>query len=328
MIARPTIIEPNFDSVLLAARGGQPAKLTIKLRVALLPRDPSRPDDPMSPSHATHLAAGDNDVRRGTVRDGENFAFRCRSWLRAEFNAFAIKFKRMVELSWNNQLILIPPDGSKPGDSTMSDADYLDFVSRPDVPAHVQCLFEVALVPLGTANAHAVIEAARLETPAHEQNPMTGFRSFAALICNEDVDFVATRMGLRQVAAAHEVGHWLGRPVSLYKAGALNQERLLHHIEWAKCSADPDYTPGGDCEYGRTQGKRMAMMGLGQLITAYEANIWLMRAIRHTKVLFGWDIMHRVHFNNGRAPLSPRQKRLALLGSRPVVPQPAPRPRP
>ncbi len=32
--------------------------------------------------------------------------WRCCSWLEAEFNAFCIKFKKVVELAWNNQLIL------------------------------------------------------------------------------------------------------------------------------------------------------------------------------------------------------------------------------
>src|SRR5205814_1915000 len=151
-------IESNFDSVLHPARNGSPAQLTIRLKVALLPRDPSLPDDPASPHHNIHLATNMAEVHRGTVQDGEKFPFHCRSWLESEFNAFSIKFKRMVELSWNNQLILLPPDGSKPGDSTMSDADYLDFVGRADVPAHVQCLFEIELIPLGRTHTHAVIE--------------------------------------------------------------------------------------------------------------------------------------------------------------------------
>jgi hypothetical protein len=324
MVARPTIIEPNFDSVLHPARSGQPARLLIKLKVALLPRDPSKPGNPASPHHDIHLAANMGEVRHGTVRDGENFPFHCRSWLESEFNAYCIKFKKMVELSWNNQLILLPPDGSKPGDSAMSDADYLEFINRPDIAAHVQCLFEIALVPVGRTQTHAVIEVVKLEKPAHEQNPMGGFRSFAALLTDEDVDFAPTKAGLRQVAAAHEIGHWLGRPVPLFSGGSLNTDRLLNHVDWEACSADPHYIPGSDCEYGRTRGKQMALLGVGQLLTAYEANIWLTRVERHTRVLFGWDTMHRIHFNNSMAPISARQKRLVAGSGR--TPPPIPRP--
>lgn len=42
MVFRPTIMERNFDSVLHPAQSGRPAQLVIRLRVNLLPYDPSR----------------------------------------------------------------------------------------------------------------------------------------------------------------------------------------------------------------------------------------------------------------------------------------------
>jgi hypothetical protein len=326
MVARPTIMEPNFDSVLHPAQPGRSAELEIRLKVALLPRDPSKPGDPAGTIHHTHLASNMGEVRRGRVRDSAGFLYACRSWLVSEFNAYCIKFKRMVELSWNNQLILLPPDGSRPGDSMMSDAAYLEFVSRPDFAAHLRCSLDIQLIPVGRTKTHTVMEVVKLEKPAREQHAsLNGFGSFAALICDEDVDFAPTKRSLVQVAAAHEVGHWLGRPVPLFSGGTINTDRMLHHIDLEAClAADPNYVPGSDCEYGNTLSEQMGLLSVGQLVTEYEARPWLNRARRHTKALFGWNFVHRIDFNNHAVPISDRQKRLiAGTASRKPAGQPA-----
>lgn len=335
MVARMTIMEPNFDSVLHPATAGSPARLIIRLQVALLPRDPSKPGDPMGTKHPIHLAKHMGEVRNGRVADGERFPFDCRSWLEREFNAYSIKFKQMVELSWNDQLILLPPDGSGTDDGTMSDADFAEFISQPSIPAHIRCSLDIQLIPVdfmarGRKKTHASIEVVKLKRPAWKQNPAGGFRSFAALMNDEDLDFQANG-SLHQVVAAHEVGHWLGRPVPLFSDGQINFDRMFMHIDYEKCAALPDYTPGGDCEYGRTRGNKMGLMGAGQLVTEYEARPWLNRARRHTNLaktgrelddafvayrfhdatdLSGWRIVHRVHFNRGQVSVSDRQKRL------------------
>ena len=101
MLARPTIMEPNFDSVLHPAREGHPAQLIIRLQVLLLARDPEKPGSSWGPKRHMHLAKHMGEVHTGRVADSSGFLFDCRSWLVAEFNAYRIKFKQMVELSWN-----------------------------------------------------------------------------------------------------------------------------------------------------------------------------------------------------------------------------------
>lgn len=287
MFHRQTIIESNFDSVMRPATAGTPAQLTIRLKVALIPRDPSGPaqfDWGKGSAFATeYIARPGEDPHQGKVADGDGVLWECRTWYGAEFNAFKIKFKRMVELAWNNQLILLPPDGSAPA-ATISDDTFRDFVSGRTVAAHVRCGLEIELV--STANKkgfHAWIEAVRLAKPA-----AGAFRSYAVRITNEDVDF-STSGSLRQIAAAHEVGHWLGKPV-----GMTEPDRFLPHV---------------DPEYGRTLGKRMAMMGMGSLVTSFEAAPFLLRAVRHTGLMTGWGVMHRINFDRG-IPISALQKRL------------------
>src|SRR5262249_8658080 len=102
-----------------------------------------------------------------------------------------------------------------------------------------------------------------------------------------------TSGNLRQIAAAHEIGHWLGRPVWFTDA----KTRFLPDI-------DPDH--------GRTRSKQMAMMGRGSLLTSYEAQPILIRAARHTGVLFGWRAIHRVNFNLRAISVSDRQKQLSV----------------
>lgn len=314
MVHRRTIQQGNFDSVLHPATPGQPAQLNIRLRVRLLARDPSVAG-PTAHSMvlAEHLAPDMGAVRKGRVADGDRTLFRCRSWLTGEFNAFSIKFKKAVELAWNNQLILLPPDGSQPGEE-ISDAAYRDFIGAAQVAAHVRCGLEIALVPTGSASTpHAIIEVLRLENPSGGQ-----FRSYQLRMTNEDADFsssVDPKWGrtYHQITAAHEVGHWLGEDAAI-----TDPARYFDHVEAEACAAEPGHAANNDCEYGRTPGKRMAMMGAGSLVTPYDAKPWLLRIRRHTGVLFGWDVVHRIHFNRGIIPVSPRQKQLsrASVGAR------------
>ena len=111
MTLRRTIMQPNYDSVLDPAEAGRPAKLTIRLKVTLVPLDPSMywvPESPGSPP--THLADSMANVRRGLVLDYNNTPVTCRSWLVPEWNAYKIRVKRAVEHAWNNQMILLPTE--------------------------------------------------------------------------------------------------------------------------------------------------------------------------------------------------------------------------
>src|SRR5688500_14875296 len=106
MIHRKTVVETNYDSVLHAAQPGKPAELILRMKVHLLPRNPAGPQVvPGQPNFNTVLARDPRGVTKGMVRDANGMSFRCQTWLESEFNAFCIKFKKMVELSWNNQLI-------------------------------------------------------------------------------------------------------------------------------------------------------------------------------------------------------------------------------
>jgi hypothetical protein len=153
-------------------------------------------------------------------------------------------------------------------------------------------------------DAHVFMEVIRLEKPANGQ-----FRSNAWMITNEDVEFKRTEGSLQQVAAAHEIGHWMGSPVAL-----TDRRRYMEHVDQQECELRHNHQPGDNCGYGRTLGRKMAMMGMGQLVTPYEAVPWLDRVRLHTNALVGWDVVHRIDFNNSKFPVSQRQKRLVANG--------------
>jgi hypothetical protein len=309
MISRMTIVAKNYDSVLHAAQPAKPAQLIIRMRVMLVPLDPANQKlDLEGPSFSSALARDNRGVTKGVVRDYDERLFRCQTWVESEYNAFCIKFKKMVELSWNNQLILLPPDGTG-YIGEMSDANYRDFIGSPHVPAHVQCCLDIQVISMMSNSRqrgkepHVFMQVVRLDNPANGE-----FRSSAWRITNEDVEF--RRAPFLQVAAAHEIGHWMGSPVPL-----TDRRRYMDHVDQEACQLMSNYQPGDDCSYGRTAGRKRAMMGMGQLVTPYEAESWLSRVRLHTNALVGWDAVHRVHFNNGRFPVSDRQERLVASGS-------------
>jgi hypothetical protein len=252
--------------------------------------------------------------------------------MRRDFAQYKADFKRVVELSWNNQIILLPPEDPKDG---LSNADYLALVGNSRMPAHVECSLTIGFVDnLGSANAAIqVVHLQRTDDPTINRRvmPMPGeeeFRSFAWLITNEDIHRRTTSGGYRwphmriaQVAAAHEVGHWLGRPTPLG-----NADRFVGHIDGDKyAKTDPDYD---ELQYGGTAGHYASLMGGGSLATEYDAAPWLNRVRRHTGALFGWQFVHRSRFV-GLVPVSARQQRLTAQAApaRSASP-PAPSPHP
>jgi hypothetical protein len=358
-MTRRIIDEPNFTSTLTGARGGAvPAKLEIVLAVLLAPMDPKPPYDATTsdapavignlfsrelreafwPSKAnlnfhTHLADTRAQVKTGFVADGsrEQTKFEAESWMHRDFAKYKADFKRVVELSWNNQIILVPPEDPKDG---LSDADYMDLVANPRMPAHVECSLTIRFVDnLGSANAAIqVVHLKREDDPTVNRTvmPLPGegeFRSFAWLITNEDLHRKAGLSGHRwpnirttQIAAAHEIGHWLGRPTPLG-----NLDRYVEHIDANKyAKSNPDYD---ELQYGGTAGHYASLMGGGSLATEYDAAPWLNRVRRHTGALFGWQFVHRSRFV-GLVPVSDRQKRLTAQTTPPPSPVTAPSPRP
>ncbi len=303
MVHNRLIVQGNYDSVMHPAQPGKPAQLDIVMAVRLLARDPwATGPHPLSLVTTEHLAPHKDARHKASIADVNRTLFPCESWLASEFSAFSAKFKNRVELAWNNQLILLPPDGSQPGE-TISDDTYRAFISTPNVPAHVRCGLKLVMLPAGDPTTpHVIMEALKLR--AHSG----GFRSYQFRITDEDADFSKIQAGestYHQITVAHEVGHWLGQDVSL-----ASRARYLQHVDAAACSA-AGHAANSSCEYGRTAGTKMALLGMGSLLTPYEAKAWLLRAARHTQVLFGWRYVHRVHFEKGMVPVSDRQKRLA-----------------
>lgn len=336
---RRFITEPNFTSSYFTARGGlSPAGLEIILTVHLAPMDPSKPynmgrsdappligrllrpelRDKLWPPKAnlnfnTHLADTLQQVKHGFVFDGEQTRFKARSWMRNEFDEYKAKFKRAVEVCWNNQMILLPPENPVDG---LGDDDYMDLVSNPKLPPHLVCSLAIFLVDNPT-NANVVMQVVRLDREESEYAgkriiaapPGQGeFRSHAWLITNEDVYRRSTSsyrwpsISMSQIAVAHEIGHWLGRPTELG-----DTDRFVEHIDANKYpKTHPDYD---ELQYGGTPGHRASLLGGGSLATEYDARPWLNRARRHTRALFGWKYIHRLHFV-GMVPMSARQKRL------------------
>ena len=339
-MTRRIISEPNFTSILSAAGPGPvSAKLEIVLAVLLAPMDPSKPYSTTSsdapailgdlfsrelreafwPSKAnlnfnTHLADTPQQIRTGFVSDGapEPVKLAAQSWMRRDFAQYKIDFKRIVETSWNNQIILLPPEDPKDG---LSDADYMALVANPRMPAHVECSLSIRFVDnLGSANAAIqVVHLKRADDPTINRRvmPLPGeeeFRSRAWLITNEDIhrkktsDYRWPNLPMSQVAAAHEIGHWLGRPTPLG-----NLDRYFGHIDGDKyAKTDPNYD---QLQYGGTAGHYASLMGGGSLATEYDAAPWLNRVRRHTGALFGWQFVHRSRFV-GLVPVSARQQRL------------------
>jgi len=280
MAIHHAVNERNFDSVFQPANGSRSAKLTIKLKVDLFALDPSLADSPAAGQHPVHLVNNLAHAKRGLVKDSDGDPIMCRSWLTHEWNEFKTKFKNMVEMSWNNQMILLP-GGPRPGAGSHV-KDYQQMLASPRAPAHVECALELDLTSNG---AHAEIDV------AHKVDKRREFRSEMHRIVDTDVEFETTTMkGFRdrkifQVTAAHEVGHWLrdlGKP-------------HFNHVDWEYAKTLPPDQRGSSA-YGHVLGKRVAMMGDGNLCTEHEAKPWLGRIGRHVSTLSGWSFMHRIHF--------------------------------
>jgi hypothetical protein len=275
----------TYNSTFEPAAPGRPATLTITMRVCLLPRDPTGVD------RSVHLAASSNDRHYGLVKDSDNQVHACQSWMVREWVEFKDRFKHMVELVWNNQMILLPPDGL--------DADIArQLVSSPRVPPHVRCALKIVRVSEWNPDeAHAAIEAVLLKRPNMDAAslanlPPDEFRSWHERICNKDVFFDRTDSRynnpfLYQCTAAHELGHWLHQ----------EDEDAFAHVDEAYCADHPD-EDDELCEYGHNYATERAIMGGGTVATAYEAIPWVKRMARHIVGGGEWTYIHRIDFGH------------------------------
>ena len=313
MTIRPTINLPNFDSEFEPAAAGRAARLTIKLRVTLVPLDPSAnwtapntqiPGTAWGPMPPAHLATGAADLRRGLVLDYNNRSFPCKSWLTADWTAFKQRFKRAVEQGWNNQIILLPADSGTPGDE-LDDPDFRQLVSNPKVAAHVEGALDIKVMP-DTIPGHALVEVAHLDQPG------ANFRVWMARISNESVQFSHSNSpfkdlpdaGTGQITVAHEVGHWLR---DLYST---HFDHIDAKTPAAKFNPDRVGLTQATLQYGKTVGSRATIMGAGSEATSHEARPWLARIRRQTTLKTGWTMMHRIRFERVKYDVPERQKRL------------------
>ena len=300
-----TILQSNFDSVLDPTPS---AKVTIALKVTLVPLDPvagGSPPTSMQPK-PPHLAQNAAGIHMGNVLDSDGNPVMCRSWMIPEWNAFKIRFKSIVELTWNNQMVFLPADDGDPRD-VLSDEDYRQFIGNPRIRAHAEGAIRIALMPLGSVG-HAIIEVARRD------NPTDSFRDEMSRISDQSIFFRRhhdsrwPQSFFGQPSAAHEVGHWLTDLISPF----FSHEDAQYA---AALTARPGETPAQFSkrqdkeQYGHTLGKRVALMGAGNLVTEYDAGPWLARIRRHTRKL-GWSYIHRVNFRHIESDLTLRQKRL------------------
>src|SRR5262245_35453164 len=173
MAIHHVVKERNFDSVFEPAKGSRSAKLTIKLKVDLFALDPSLADSPAAGQHPVHLVNNLAHAKRGLVKDSDDDPIMCRSWLTHEWNEFKTKFKNMVEMSWNNQMILLP-GGPRPGAGSHV-KDYQQMLASSRAPAHVECALELELTSNG---AHAEIDV------AHKVDKRREFRSEVQRVVN------------------------------------------------------------------------------------------------------------------------------------------------
>jgi hypothetical protein len=214
-----------------------------------------------------------------------------------EWNEYRTRFKRAVEHAWNNQIILLPTDSGDASDG-LSDQDYRQFISNPQIQAHAEGALDITLMPINTLG-HALIEVAHLEKPGDR------FRVWMHRITDESVQFAKhyhrdwPDWSTGQITAAHEIGHWLR---------ALNASHFEHiDAEYAK---NLPAARRAKEQYGHTLGRKAALMGSGSVVTEHEARPWLTRIRRQTTMKLGWSMMHKIHFRSVANNLSERQKRL------------------
>ena len=313
---RPAIIEPNYDSFFDRAMGGQPARLRIKLKVTLVPLDPSTPwarsphsaPLPEVMSGATippdHLAPNMSAIKRGKVVDANGQPVACRSWLVSEWNEFVSRFKHSVEYAWNNQMIFLPTESGVPGDE-LSDDDFRLLIGNPRIPAHAEGALEIELQPKGKIG-HAVIEVVHLASPGSTfRDRMTRITDESVIFSNSTFTYgrargVTGKTG--QIAAAHEVGHWLRNP-----ATGVND-----HIDRAYALTLPS-AQQDSAQYGKTLGRFYSMMGGGSTVSEHDALPFIARLRRQAPMKFGWTLMHRIYFQHALGDISDRQRRLTGL---------------
>jgi hypothetical protein len=310
MTLRHTIAGTNYDSVLEPASGNGPARLTVVLKIGLVPLDPTAAGAQAQPVKLkpgpAHLVQTAATAHIGPTVDVNGTPVSCRSWTQSEWNAFQIRFKRVVEHSWNDQIVLLPLDDADPKD-VLDNLDYRQFIGDRRIRAHAEGALRIELMPQGRAG-HAMIEVVCRADPAASFRDQMSRISDRSVFFRQHHDARWPGAFFGQAAAAHEVGHWLTdlvnpffRHVDADFARALTQRAGETQAQFRR-RRDRD-------QYGHTLGKRSSLMGAGAVVSDYEAAPWLTQLRRHTQKL-GWSFMHRLDFHSVEKQLTPRQNRL------------------
>lgn len=300
MAWRKFVSKPNFNSTFEVASGGSPAKLTLEMSVTLVPLDPSvdfvRREGHLPPSH---LARTRHDFKTGDVEDADGDLVACRSWLVSEWLEFKERFQWMVELTWNNQLILLPVESNSPRHN-LSDADFKQLIGNPRIHAHVKGELSISLSGPGEIG-HAVIEVVKRADPTDRFRNEMNRISDSSVFFRRHKDDRWKGAFFGQPSAAHEIGHWLREEGDEYFVHIDADYVSTHGLHGRQADRD---------QYGHTLGRRFALMGAGNLVTEHEATPWLNSIKKHAPAHVEWMIMHRVHFDRARYELPQRQIRL------------------
>jgi hypothetical protein len=298
---KKTVQDVNYDSVFTPAQSGKAASLEILLKLALLPHDPKAGQSSLtfagesrSASKGHKTVSDRTQVEYGRVKDAKDFRFNCKTWLKADFNAFRDKFVSVVQGVWNNQIVLIPPEeGLGPlilQELTLSGNKF------PYLDAKLRITFR-DLADTSNQRSHGSMAVALLDRQnagKQEDNVVTQSFRFGAnmlMICNEDIEPRTAeierdtgKFNRTSIAAAHEVGHWLGSPVPDEQV-----DRPFYHIDQGKC-AQSIYE---DCTYGSTKERTNSIMGAGMKALEYDAEPWLRRIRQHSNVKNDWMFIHK-----------------------------------
>ena len=188
------------------------------------------------------------------VRDANGIPHQCIRWSDAEWATFTSRYEHQVNNFWDACFKLITPVSYRGLDWPSSSSGR----HRRDVA----CRFRLLLQP-SPRNAHAIPVVRVASETAF-------FRSHTALYSNHDRNpdaYLGTggRLDWHFFTTVHEVGHLLG----LGRAG----ENSRHCRE----------NPSSSVCYGATPEQQLDVMGMGSVLTLYDAEPWRRRVAQHTR---------------------------------------------
>ncbi|HMB71751.1 MAG TPA: hypothetical protein VKU85_20735 [bacterium] len=250
----------QFDSTL--TRDGKKAVLELDLRLLLKP------------------------IPEGIVFDADRKMFVTQRWNTHEWIAYKTRLAREAGTFWSGKFWLVPPESAR-------SLTYVNNLGeRWRVP--VECRLRVHLA---TTRGHTKVLVAHLGQPATSEEALNrqlrrahggnAFRSHAQLYDQDDLDPVNRGTGLRQRTHVHEVGHAIGQPhIGQMTANVTSALQCT-----LAAIANPEQgTNSGIC-YGATAAEKQNVMGMGERLTAVNAQPWQQRILQHDSGALGfWEV--------------------------------------